>query len=220
MDHTQIGTDDQPLTNLPVQDAQTVTSGCCGLSENKWTIALAIVCLVAIGFAAYFAGQASAAKQLASASSASSDFEFPLIDASAAVTSEKFSMATGPMGDAAEGLFVLDHNSGLLQCSVMYPRSAQIGAQFTVNVADVLATGGKGGKYIMCTGTVAFPNSSNNPAAPTVVYVLDTATGNYAAYGIPFNRTYVNGNRKQNGVMLLLAKGTANPLLERDPGGR
>ncbi len=45
-----------------------------------------------------------------------------------AVVSEKFSIATGPVADDSEGFFMLDHNSGLLQCQVIYPRLGQVGA--------------------------------------------------------------------------------------------
>ncbi|NND97808.1 MAG: hypothetical protein HKN47_10820 [Pirellulaceae bacterium] len=183
--------------------------------------------LIAIGFAAYFAGQASVVSQsranpsdlLQQAAEQLPGFQMPTIGASASVTSEKFSMATGIMSEQGEGLFVLDHNSGLLQCAVLYPRSGQFNARFTANVAETLATGGKGGQYIMTTGTVDFPSTSSRPAAPTVIYVMDTATGNYACWGIPFNGSAVNANRPQAGVMVLLGTGTANPIADRD-GGR
>ena len=54
-------------------------------------------------------------------------------------------MATGEVSDDAEGLFVLDHNSGLLQCSVVYPRSGQFMARFQVNVAEALGSRGQKG---------------------------------------------------------------------------
>jgi hypothetical protein len=140
----------------------------------------------------------------------------PIADATAAVHSEKFSMATGTVSEDADGLFLLDHNSGLLQCQVMYPRTAVIGARFQTNVAEALGTGGKGGNYLMLTGRVNFPRASNRPAAQTVVYVMDTATGNFACFGIPFNSMIVNSNQPQQGVLVLLANGSANPLVDRD----
>jgi hypothetical protein len=140
----------------------------------------------------------------------------PIADANAAVASEKFSMATGSVSEDSDGLFLLDHNSGLLQCQVMYPRTAVIGARFQANVAEALGTGGKGGSYLMLTGRVNFPRASNRPAAQTVVYVMDTATGNFACFGIPFNSMVVNSNQPQQGVLVLLANGSANPLIDRD----
>jgi hypothetical protein len=141
---------------------------------------------------------------------------FPLIQATASVISEKYSMATGDVADDAEGLFVLDHNSGLLQCSVVYPRSGQFMARFSVNVAEALGTGAKGGQYMMVTGRAQFPRASNRPAAQTLVYVMDSATGNFAAYGIPFDHTAVARNQAQQGLMVLVATGSANPVVDRD----
>lgn len=140
----------------------------------------------------------------------------PIVDATAAVVSEKYSLATGPVSDDSEGLFMLDHNSGLLQCQVIYPRAGRVMAQYVVNVNQVLGGGGKGGEYLMLTGRVNFQTSSNRPAASVVVYVMDTSTGNFAAYGLPFNNSMVNSNQPQNGALQLVTQGSANPLIDRD----
>ncbi|MEL6895414.1 MAG: hypothetical protein AAFP90_04855, partial [Planctomycetota bacterium] len=123
------------------------------------------------------------------------------IDATGAVSSDNYSMTTGSVSNEADGLFILDHESGNLQCVVLYPRMGSIGATFTANVNEALA-GGKGGKYLMVTGSANFPTSSRNPVAQTVIYVLDTSTGNYVGYGFPFNRQMANGNRPQSGPMV------------------
>ncbi|MGB7347829.1 MAG: hypothetical protein WBD20_26630 [Pirellulaceae bacterium] len=216
---------------LPIANASMDAKTCCGWSNFRWTTVhslaavLALTTLIAAGLATYFAGQASVVNvasnptsALQQAASQLDGFQLPAIDATAAVASEKFSMATGSVGESGEGLFVLDHNSGLLQCAVMYPRAAQFMALFTVNVSEALATGGKGGQYIMATGALDFPSTSARPAAPLVIYVLDTATGNYACYGVPFNRAAVNANKPQQGGMILLGTGTANPIADRDSG--
>ncbi|MCP4889613.1 MAG: hypothetical protein GY904_23770 [Planctomycetaceae bacterium] len=143
--------------------------------------------------------------------------ELPLLNAAAAVSGEKYSIATGIVSEEAEGFFVLDHNSGLLQCNVIYPRTGgKFMARFSTNVNEAVGTGAKGGKYMMLTGRAQFPRASNNRAAATVVYVMDTASGNYAAFGIPYDRVAANANRPQQGAMRLLTTGTANPVIDRD----
>lgn len=138
-------------------------------------------------------------------------------DATAAVSSDKYSIATGPVGDEAEGFFVLDHNSGLLQCSVIYPRLGQFLGLFTINVNDTLGAGAKGGAYLMVTGQADFPRASNRPiGANTLVYVLNTATGNYAAYAIPFDRTKNTAGVPQQGALIPMGSGQANPVAKRD----
>ena len=138
------------------------------------------------------------------------------VDAEGAVSGENFSMAAGALGGGTEGLFVLDHNSGLLQCQVMYPRTGAVGATFQANVAEALGTGGKGGKYMMVIGRVDFPRSSQRPVASCIAYVMDAATGNFVGFGIPFNAAMVAGNRPQSGAMVQVVNGSANPLIDRD----
>lgn len=211
----------QKLAQIESPDNSATPTGataCCGIVKAIYVVPVLAGLIAAIGAAAYFAGKASISQPVAKVDQAEPQFSFPPIDAAAAVTSEKYSMATGPVGDGSEGLFVLDHNSGLLQCTVIYPRKAHIGARYQINVADALASGGKGGSYIMCTGTVAFQSNNQNPVAPVVVYVMDTSSGNYVAYYVPFNRALVNNNRTQSGKLVQLFVGTANPIADRDPG--
>lgn len=182
---------------------------CCGL--GKVTAVCVAVAVMATVVAAYFVGRANAPEPTATLAS-----QLPPIDATGAVSSEQFSMATGLVTDEAEGLFVLDHNSGLLQCSVIYPRAGRFLARFTANVSDAFPAGGKGGQYIMTTGSVDFPRASNRPVGSCVVYVLDTATGRYACYGVPFDRSAMNTGRPQQGALPLLATGSANPIMDRD----
>ena len=190
------------------------------LTPRVWIASLFAITLVSICSAAYFAGayyaQQSASMLASPPSTPELGGDFPILNATAAVTSENYSMATGQISEDAEGLIVLDHNSGLLQCTVVYPRLGRFLAQFTINVADTLGTGGKGGHYIMVTGNANFPRASNRPAAPSVVYVMDTATGNFACYGVPFDRAAMNAGRPQQGLMVLISTGTANPIIDRE----
>ncbi len=209
----------EPADDLSTNDTPAASShGCCGLAALGRPMAalgmplMMVVTMVAISAAAYFAGRSEANREQAQAAK----WQLPPIHATASATSDKFSIATGSVSDDSEGFFVLDHNSGLLQCSVIYPRLGRFMAQFTGNVAVDLGTGGKGGQYIMVTGSADFPRSSNRPAGSSILYVLDTSTGNYACYGVPFDRVKQNANRQQQGTIVLLYKGTANPLIDRD----
>lgn len=195
-------------------------SRCCAIwrSANRQrciTATLIATTAIASLSAVYFAG---AARQ-ASRASSPADLAWqglPIANATAAVSSEKFSMCTGPLADTNEGLFVLDHNSGLLQCSVLYPRAGRFMANYTVNVADALGVEAKGSGYIMVTGTADFLSASNRPIGRSVVYVLDTTTGNFACYGVPINHSAMKSNQPQQGVLFLISQGAANPIIDRD----
>ncbi len=227
MTPAQTSTNDSNAVNsLPVADA-TSASGCqlnadgsghacsCPMHRAIWglTAAIAGMIAVAIGGLAWYTYHTSRSTEVSS----SAAIQWPSsIDATAAVSSEKYSIATGLVGEEAEGFFVLDHNSGLLQCKVLYPRMRAFMANFTVNVGDALGAAGKGGSYLMVTGQADFMRSSNVPVATTVVYVLNTSTGAYAAYAIPFNRVLVNSGQPQTGQLILIGADQANPIVDRD----
>ena len=200
------------VTPSPLMREPASMAKCCGW--EKWALGvMAIVTLCSISTAAYFAGRST---RMSVFGDKNLQDLFPTIDAAAAMTSEKFSMATGPLSGDAEGLFMLDHNSGLLQCSVIYPRLGRFLGNFSINVTEALPSGGKGGQYMIATGLANFPSSSSRPAAQSVVYVLEVSSGDYACYGIPFNRAAMNAGKPQQMPMVLISKGSANPLIDRD----
>jgi len=208
-------------TDLPINDPTSQATGCCGwktlTNQRSFQVGLLATTLIAVVTAVYFAGVASEARRSASTAPVSADWTtFPIANATAAVSSEKFSLATGPISEQSEALFVLDHNSGLLQCSVMYPRMGRFMATFTTNVGEALGLDAKGGSYMMVTGTADLPRSSNRPLGMSLVYVMDTATGNFACYGVPFDRVAMNANRPQQGTLFLVGQGSANPVIDRD----
>ena len=224
-DSLPVANDSLPVANdsLPVANGETGSepARCCGMMRccggARWFVGIALAAaLVGLLAAMFLLGRASGISGNAGEVSSSDPFSLATIDATAAVSSDQFSMATGLVTGEAEGLFVLDHNSGLLQCSVIYPRIGQFAASFTANVADALATRGKVGKYMMVTGIADFRQASNNPIGSSVVYVLDSATGNYACYAIPFNRALMNANQPQSGALRLIAVGSASPIIDRD----
>lgn len=169
------------------------------------------ITLAALATAGYFAGVASGLNQTAD------PLVFPAtLDASSAATSEKYSIATGMISDEGEGFFVLDHNSGLLQCTVFYPRVGKFLGNFTANAGELVGAAGKGGSYIMVTGQTDMTRGGRGAhLAPTLVYVLNTASGNYAAFAVPFDRQAASTGRPQQAPMIPMGTGTANVLPTR-----
>ena len=188
-------------------------SACC--EKFKLFLSLSVVAMLAgIGGAAGYAWMQS--RHASPALPIVADAAWPTAHADTAIKGDKYSMATTAISEQADGLIVLDHNSGLLQVSVMYPRLAQFGATFQANVAELLNISTKGGDYMMVTGRADFPRSSSQPAAATLIYVMDTATGSFGAFGVPFDRSAMNSNRQQSGSLVLVATGSANPIIDRD----
>lgn len=129
------------------------------------------------------------------------DFNETLLHASAAANGEKFSMATGAIDQDAEGIFVLDHVTGILKCAVLNRRTGKFAALFTTNVTKDLGAA-KNPQYQMVTGLVNF-NRGISPVRPglSVVYVLDTNSGGMVAYGIPWQREAAATGRPQLGML-------------------
>ena len=219
----------QPLPTTELEET-TLSSGsirsdserplCCGMMRccggGKWFLGLLLIAgITGAAVVAFFVGRSSALGG-SNAPLSMDAFTLPAIDATAAVASDNFAIATGHVAGEVEGLFVLDNNTGLLQCAVIYPRIGRFAANFTANVGDALASRGKGSKYLMVTGIADFRQASNNPMGQSVVYVLDSSTGNYACYAIPFSRVMMNANQPQTGPLQLIAVGNASPVIDRD----
>ena len=194
----------------PTAPSEAVSASCCRGFSRFVVAVLTLTMIGSLCVAAYFAGRSQAVP------AAGGIPGLPVIHANSAVTSENYSVATGTVSEEADGLFVLDHNSGLLQCSVIYPRLGRFMGQFTVNVSDAIGAGGKDGSYMLVTGRADFPRASNNPVGSTIVYVLNTSTGNYASYYVPFARQAVTAGQAQQGILRLIATGTANPIIDRN----
>lgn len=138
-----------------------------------------------------------------------------LLHATASHGSDEFAIATGQVSDDAEGLFVLDFETGELTCHVIYPRFGIFGARYAANVvADLGIERGKTPKYIMVTGTITPSGGTTGQGRPAgcVVYVADANTGNIACYSLVWNRQFATSGRVQGGPLILVAKGKARDI--------
>jgi hypothetical protein len=142
-----------------------------------------------------------------------------LLHASASHSGESLALATGQIDDDVEGLFILDYLTGDLQCYVMNPRTQACGGIFKYNVVrDLGIEQGKKPNYAMVTGTVVFQRGTAARAVPALcaVYVADANTGNFAAYGLPWDRTAARSGVPQQGTFALLGVGKARALEIRE----
>jgi hypothetical protein len=143
-----------------------------------------------------------------------------VLNATATHGGETMAVATGPIDEGMDGLFILDFLTGQLQCHVLNPRTGAVGAMFGRNVIADLGSEGtstKQAKYLMVTGEASFRNMVGNMRfANSVVYVADATSGRFAAYSIPWNRAAATSNMAQANPMVLLGTGDARQIaLER-----
>lgn len=141
-----------------------------------------------------------------------------LLHAAASHSGESFAMATGLVDSDVEGLFTLDYLTGEMQCWVLYPRTGTFGGIFKHNViADLGVEQNKKPNYVMVTGAADFirGGAATTPAL-CAVYVADANTGNFAAYGLMWNRTMAKSGAPQQGNFVLLGTGKARSLTIRE----
>ena len=139
--------------------------------------------------------------------------ELPLF-ATASDTGETMSLATGPIDDEMEGLFILDFITGDLACAVLNSRTSKLGGVFKTNIIkDLGIEEAKKPAYLMTTGGATFVGRTG-PSQPArcVVYVCDQNTGNFGAYSLAWNRTAAQAARMQAGALILLHKDNARAV--------
>jgi len=138
------------------------------------------------------------------------------LQASATSSASTFAIATGLISDS-EGLFLLDFLTGDLQCLVLY-KNGLWGARYIANVfQDLEIQATKKPNFLMVTGVTEFVRGAGGgQPGSCVVYVVDSTTGSFAAYGIPWNRQQEATGTVQGGNLIVLQKGRARNLQIRD----
>lgn len=174
------------------------------LTRTPWLmLVMGLVCGAAIGAGVY-------------AKLGTPRIELPatLLNATATHGGDTMAIATGPVADGVEGLFILDFITGELSCSVLNPRNGAIGGAYKVNVVgDLGVEQGKQPKYVMVTGQASFRVQGGNvKPAESVVYVADTNTGRFVAYMLPWNRQAAQWNFTQVYPMIKLGQGSARNI--------
>ena len=134
-----------------------------------------------------------------------------VLHATATHGGQDMAVATGQITDDTEGLFTLDFKTGDLKCFVFYPRVGAIGGIYYTNVTEALSAT-KNAEYLMVTGrTLPQSSTSNDRPAQSLVYVVDTKSGQFAAYALAYNQTMESAGQQQQGPLVLVARGEARP---------
>jgi hypothetical protein len=168
----------------------------------------------AVGLAAFAVGLT--ARDLIQRSSTRLDLSPMILKADSAASNESFAMATGPIDSDVDGLFTLDFLTGELQCTVVNKRTGQLGGLFRANVVADLGVG-QNTKYLMATGRLSLPRGGYAArVADSIVYVLDTNTGNFVAYGLPWRPEVASIGYAQASAMKLLGQGKARNVPVRE----
>jgi hypothetical protein len=141
-------------------------------------------------------------------------WETPL-EAVASSSGDTMAIATGPIDEGVEGIFVLDFITSELTCQVLNPRFGKVGGLYRCNVAaDLGIEQGKQPKYLLATGYLEVKqNIGNVKPAHSVVYVADVNTGRYVAYILPWNKMAATNYQPQAAQMQLVGGGSARNII-------
>ncbi len=114
---------------------------------------------------------------------------------------------TAMVGDDAEGFFTLDYLTGDLRGWVYYPRQAAFGGMFMTNVIPQLGQS-KNPEYLLVSGgTAAARLGGNVKLAQSLIYVVDTRSGYFAAYTAPWNSSLENSSGSPQGGQMIFVSG-------------
>jgi hypothetical protein len=127
-----------------------------------------------------------------------------LLNATATHGTDNFAIATGPVDEDVEGIFLLDFLTGDLQCWALNGRTGTWGALYKYKP-------GKTPKFLMVTGMANFRGGTTGQIQPggSLVYIVDANTGNVAVYGVPVNRQASRVGVPQIGTLIPVANGKA-----------
>lgn len=200
------------IDRLPVLDGEPTAKVCCRWTPFAKGIFLGLS-LAAIAGAGYGIGRMTSAGESSAQQSAQWNgiprdrVPAELLQATATHGGANLAIATGQIDESSEGFFALDFLTGDLKCWVYYPRLGAFGGMFYTNVQAQLGMS-KNPEYLLITGAAEPVSAGSNirPAA-CLVYAVDTKSGVFAAYTIPWNRTLESSSAMQGGAMIPVGGG-------------
>ncbi|HEY4307959.1 MAG TPA: hypothetical protein VGN12_00780 [Pirellulales bacterium] len=103
---------------------------------------------------------------------------------------DNFAIATGPVDDELEALFLLDFLTGSLKCAVLSTSTGKFNSAFETSVMDDLGLkANQNPKFMMVTGAAGLRRQGGQmQPGNAVVYVADTSSGRVVAYAVPWTR--------------------------------
>lgn len=129
------------------------------------------------------------------------------LSATATHGGSNMAVCTAMVSDEAEGFFALDFITGDLRGWVYYHRQGAFGGMFMTNVIPQLGSS-KNPEYLLVSGGTASAQLGGNVRlANSLIYVVDTRSGYFAAYTAPWNKTLESSSGSPQGGQMLFVSG-------------
>lgn len=180
-------------------------------SHRFLAVAIAGV-IVAMG-CGFFLGRSTTQSFAADQSALNAQFaefqkQLPLrLAADSASGGKTISMATGSVTDEADGLFILDHMTGILQCWLLNPRTGSVGGIYVVDVAAALGLDKGDPDFVMTTGDFFLRMRGNVRPANTICYVAEGKSGKAAGFSLRYDEAGIQRGEVQQGEMTMVCSG-------------
>ncbi len=118
---------------------------------------------------------------------------------------ENFAIATGPLDESVEAIFMLDFLSGTLKAYAINTVTGKFTGYFERTILNDLGIdASKNPKYLVVTGGANLRRSGSIQPSASVCYVAELTSGKMAAYAIPWSRGQSNATQPVRGTFLIL----------------
>lgn len=182
--------------------------------SNGWLIVTIAGIIVAMG-CGFYLGQSTNVPTANTAAQAELQAEYdelkrtlPLrLAADSASGGKTISMATGTITGDADGLFILDHMTGILQCWLLNTRTGSVGGIYVADVGMALGLDKGDPDFVMTTGDFFIRSSGNNKAANTICYVGEGKSGKVAGFSLAYNKAGIQQGAVQQGKLNMVCSG-------------
>lgn len=188
------------------------------MKSNQISVTLLAVGIVgaiaAMGFGFYLGQSSSSDVGVASAEQVSLQAQFeemqktiPLrLAADSASGGKSISMATGSITSELDGLFILDHLTGGLQCWILNSEGG-VGGIYVADVGLVLGLDKGDPDFVMTTGDFFVRSGGNRKIANTICYVGEGKSGKVAGFGLTYDKAGVQRGAVQQGELNVVCSG-------------
>ena len=138
--------------------------------------------------------------------------------ASGSSAGKNVSLATGQIDEGNEGIYILDHLNGNLQCWLINPRTNKIGGVYRANIFDALPDLKQGDDldFVLTTGNFNFQNRGNQQLARSIAFVGVGKSGVVAGFGFRFDKTVIQRGNIQEGTLEVVVNGPIRDLQIRE----
>ncbi len=146
-----------------------------------------------------------------------SEMKAMVVKADSASAGKAVSMATGAITNEVEGVFILDHLTGRLQCWLLNPRTGDIGGIYAADVLSVMGLDKGDPDFVMTTGRF-FLNRRGGALRPadSIVYVGEGKSGKVVGFSLAYDKAGIQRGVVQQGELAVVCQGSIRDTVIRE----